>query len=103
MSNKVLKIIIFAVAILDCVLALIFSFGFNNDKKDNFVQVRQIEAQNPQMVDDLLAATPENLSKWVESNSKSLNDANEALKKDQIAQAADQLADDEMPVMEDAE
>ncbi len=84
MSNKVLKIIIFAVAILDCVLALIFSFGFNNDKKDNFVQVRQIEAQNPQMVDDLLAATPENLSKWVESNSKSLNDANEALKKDQM-------------------
>jgi hypothetical protein len=76
MSNKVLKIIIFAVAILDCLLALVFSFGFNNDKKDQFVQVRTIEAQNPQMVDELLAATPENLSAWVDSNSETIQKSN---------------------------
>lgn len=84
MSNKVLKIIIFAVAILDCLLALVFSFGFNNDKKDQFVQVRTIEAQNSQMVDELLAATPETLSAWVENNSKTIQSSNEELKAAQL-------------------
>ena len=84
MSNKVLKIIIFAVAILDCLLALVFSFGFNNDKKDQFVQVRTIEAQNPQMVDELLAATPENLSAWVDSNSETIQKSNTESKAAQL-------------------
>lgn len=84
MSNKILKIVIFAVAILDCLLALVFSFGFNNDKKDQFVQVRQIEAQNPQVVDELLTATPENLNAWIDSNSETIDKANKDLKAVQL-------------------
>lgn len=84
MSNKVLKIVIFAVAILDCLLALVFSFGFNNDKKDQFVQMRTIEAQNPQLVDELLAATPENLSAWIDSNSETIQNSNNELKAAQM-------------------
>jgi len=84
MSNKVLKIIIFAVAILDCLLALVFSFGFDNDKKEQYVQVRTVEAVNPEMVDGLLAATPENLSAWIESNGETLDKANKELKDAQM-------------------
>ena len=84
MSNKILRIIIFAVAILVCLLALVFSFRFDYDKKDQFVQVRQVEAQNPQMVDELLAATPENLSAWVSSYSEKIQNANTELKDAQL-------------------
>ena len=69
---------------MDCLLALVFSFGFNNDKKDQFVQVRQIEAQNPQVVDELLTATPENLNAWIDSNSETIDKANKDLKAVQL-------------------
>lgn len=84
MSNKIIKIIIFAVAILDCILALIFSFGFNEEKKDNYVQVQQIEAQNPTMLSDFQAATPESLPKVVKKYQDNLAKANDSLKDVQL-------------------
>lgn len=84
MSNKIIKIVIFAVAILDCILALCFSFGFNEDKKGNFFQVQQIEAQNPKMIADFLTATPESLPKVVKTYQEDLTKYNETLKAAQL-------------------
>ncbi|MCQ2284531.1 MAG: hypothetical protein MJZ57_06490 [Bacteroidales bacterium] len=84
MSNKIIKIIIFAVAILDCILALVFSFGFNEDKKDNYVQVQQIEAKAPQMLSDFQAATPESLPKVVKTYQDNLAKVNDSLKDVQL-------------------
>lgn len=41
MKNKILSIVVFAVAILDCLLALFFSFSFNEEKKDNYIKLEQ--------------------------------------------------------------
>lgn len=79
MKNKIVNIIIFAVAILDCLIALIFSFGFNEDKKDNFFQVRQIQDQCPALITDLQSATPESLPKVVETYQTTLKSFNDSL------------------------
>ena len=79
MKNKIVNIIIFAVAILDCILALVFSMNFNEDKKDNFFQARQIQAQCPALIADLQTATPENLPTVVEKYQKSLRTFNDSL------------------------
>ncbi len=84
MKNKIVNIVIFAVAILDCLIALIFAFGFNEDKKDNFFQVRQIQSQCPELVSDLQAATPESLPKVVETYQTNLRDFNDSLNKVQL-------------------
>ena len=67
MKNKIINIIIFAVAILDCILALVFAFRFDTDKKDNFIQEQQVQNACPALINDLQAATPETLSKVVET------------------------------------
>lgn len=80
MSNKIIKFIIFAVAIVDCILALTFAFGFNEEKKDNFFQAQQIEAQNPTMLSDFQTATPESLPKVIKTYQDQNAKANDSLK-----------------------
>lgn len=78
MKDKIIKIIIFAVAILDCILALAFAFSFNEDKKDSYSQAQLVQAQNPTLMADLATATPETLPDLVtkyQDEMKSLNDS----------------------------
>lgn len=84
MSNKIVKIIVFAVAILDCLIAVIFSFRFNGDKTDNYNQAMQIKANNPAMLLDLEAATPANLSQFIQKYQKNLSSYNDSLKAQQL-------------------
>ncbi|MBR0304940.1 MAG: hypothetical protein IJQ94_04785 [Bacteroidales bacterium] len=78
MRDKIIKITIFAVAILDCILALTFAFTFNEEKKDNYSQVQLIQAQNPTMLDDFATATTESLPELVakyQASNKNLSDS----------------------------
>ena len=79
MKNKIVNIIIFAVAILDCLLALFFAFRFDADKKDNFIQTQQVQAQCPALVSDLQTATPESLPKVIETYQTTLRSFNDSL------------------------
>lgn len=84
MKDKIVKFIIFAVAILDCILALVFAFGFNEDKKDNFSQTQLIKAHNPAMLNDFETATPENLPKVVATYQETLKNYGDSLKDVQL-------------------
>ena len=78
MRDKIIKITIFAVAILDCILALAFAFTFNEDKKAEYSQAQLIQAQNPTMLEDFTTATPENLPELVtkyQTSNKNLSDS----------------------------
>jgi NADH:ubiquinone oxidoreductase subunit 6 (subunit J) len=66
MSKKIINIVIFAVAIVACVSALYFSVAFDDTKKDKYYEVGDLKANNPQMLIDLAAATPENLLGFIE-------------------------------------
>jgi len=80
MKEKIIKIIIFAVAILDCILALAFAFSFNEDKKDAFSQARLVQAENPAMMADFSAATPEALPDLVTKYQDEIKNLNDSLK-----------------------
>lgn len=84
MKNKILSIVVFAVAILDCLLALFFSFSFNEEKKDNYIQARTVQEQCPALIADLQSATPESLPKVVETYQTSLRTFNDTLKAAQM-------------------
>lgn len=80
MKDKIIKIIIFAVAILDCILALAFAFTFDDDKKDAFSQARLVQAENPTMMADFTAATPEALPDLVTRYQDQIKNLNDSLK-----------------------
>ena len=80
MKDKIIKIIIFAVAILDCILALAFAFTFDDDKKDAFSQARLVQAENPAMMADLSSATPESLPDLVTKYQGDMKNLNDSLK-----------------------
>ncbi len=80
MKDRIIKIIIFAVAILDCLLALAFAFSFNEDKKDAYTQARTVQAENPKMMADLAAATPETLPDVVAQYQGEIKTLNDSLK-----------------------
>lgn len=84
MNDKIIKIIIFTVAILDCLLALVFAGSFNNDKKDSYIQVEQVKSFNPTLLSDFEAATPENLSDFLTKYQADLADRTDALKSVQM-------------------
>ncbi len=71
MKNRIITIVIFVVAILDCLLAVTFSFfSFDADKKDNYIQAQEVRAQSPQLVADLETATVESLPTVIEKYQK---------------------------------
>lgn len=81
MNNRIINIVIFAVAILACCVAVAFSFfSFDADKKDNYIQVQDIKAQNPQMIADFEAATLETLPGTIEKYQKETQERTEAQK-----------------------
>ena len=50
MKNRIINIVIFAVAILAVCVAIAFSFfSFDSDKKDSYIQAQEVKAQTPAM------------------------------------------------------
>ena len=84
MKNKIVNIIIFAVAILDCLLALFFAFRFDDQKKENFIQAQQIQSKCPQLLSDLQTATTETLPAVVETYQTDLRAFNDSLNSVQL-------------------
>lgn len=84
MRDRIIKITIFAVAILVCLIALIFSFRFDDKKKDNYIQVQLVQAQNPTMLNELATATPESLPKLVTKYQDDIKNINDSLKDVQL-------------------
>lgn len=84
MKNKIISIVIFAVAILDCLLALFFASSFNEEKKDSYIQARTVQEQCPALVADIQSATTESLPKVVETYQTSLRSFNDTLKAAQM-------------------
>lgn len=85
MNYKIVKYITFAVAIIGILLACWFSYvAFDNDKKDSYFQVQKIEQQNPAMLADFQAATPENLPEVVAKYQKEMADYNKELNEKQL-------------------
>ncbi len=85
MKNRIINIVIFAVAILACIVAIVFSFfSFDADKKDNYIQAQEVKAQSPQMVADFETATLETLPTVIEKYQKETQDRKENLKSVQM-------------------
>ena len=81
MENRIVKIVIFVVAILACLVAIGFSFfSFDSEKKENYIQVQDVKAQSPEMVADLETSTLENLPSVIEKYQKETQTRNENLK-----------------------
>jgi hypothetical protein len=66
MSKKIINIVIFVVAIVACAAALYFAVAFDDTKKDKYYEVGELKANNPQMLIDLAATTPEKLPGFIE-------------------------------------
>jgi len=62
--KKIINIIIFTVAGLACLLALIF-VGVYQDDKAIFDEVSLVRERTPQAVDDLLTVTHETLPQYI--------------------------------------
>ena len=85
MKERIIKIVIFAVAILVCILAITFSFFlFDDSKKENYIQTQEIKSQTPKMVADFETATVENLPVLIEQYQKDMQDRNVNLKSVQL-------------------
>ena len=71
MKNRIITIVIFAVAILACCLAVAFSFfSFDADKKVEYIQTQEVRAQSPEQVAELQTATLESLPSVIEKYQK---------------------------------
>lgn len=85
MKNRIITIVIFAVAILACLVAIAFSFfSFDADNKENYIQAQEVKAQAPEMVAEFETATLETLPSVIEKNQKETQERSENLKKVQM-------------------
>lgn len=85
MKNRIITIVIFAVAILACCLAVVFSFfSFDADKKVEYIQTQEVRAQSPEQVTELQTATLESLPSVIEKYQKENQERSENLKSVQL-------------------
>ena len=85
MKSRIINIVIFVVAILAVCVAIAFSFfSFDADKKDSYIQVREVNALTPEMVSDFETATVESLPSVIEKYQKENQTRSENLKKVQL-------------------
>jgi len=85
MKDRIIKIVIFVVAILACVLAIAFSFfSFDADKKENYIQAQEVKAQTPEMVSDFETATLETLPSVIEKYQKETQERSDKLRDAQL-------------------
>lgn len=64
MRNKIVSLLIFAVAGIACILAILFVIGFDQDNVAKYNEIGLINEKNPTMLVDFQAATPETLSEF---------------------------------------
>jgi hypothetical protein len=84
MSKKIVNIIIFVVAIVACFAALYFSLFFDDTKTDKYYEVANLKENNPQMLIDFAATTPENLPGFVEKYQQVATQQNADLKEEEL-------------------
>jgi len=85
MKNRIINIVIFAVAILACLVAVAFSFfSFDADKKENYIQTQQVKEQTPEMVAEFETATVESLPTVIEKYQNETQERNTNLKSVQM-------------------
>lgn len=65
-TGKIIKFVIFAVAIIACLLSIWFAAAFDQDKMANYNEATVVNQNNPAMIDALLALTPEKIPAFVE-------------------------------------
>lgn len=76
--KKIANIIVLVIALAACIVAFIFAGKFDEKKQDKYYATLQVKECHPEMVTDLLAATPDNLSEYVNQYQK-LIDSTETL------------------------
>lgn len=74
MTRKIINIVIFALAAIACVLAIIFAATFDSDKINQYKAVGVLHDNNPELLSELSAATPETLSAYVEKSQSVANE-----------------------------
>lgn len=82
--KNIVKIIIFVVAIITCILAVMFAAKFDQEKMANYNEARVVNDNNPEMVAAFEATTPENLPAFVEQYRTEGAKLSEALKAHQV-------------------
>ena len=66
MTRRIVNIVIFAIAAIACVLAIIYAAMFDSDKINQYKAVGVLHDNNPELLSDLSATTPETLPAYVE-------------------------------------
>ena len=66
MTRRIVNIVIFAIAAIACVLAIIYAAMFDSDKINQYKAVGVLHDNNKELLADLSAATPETLPAYVE-------------------------------------
>ncbi|MEG1555729.1 MAG: hypothetical protein RR356_03280, partial [Bacteroidales bacterium] len=84
MSNKIVKIIVFTVAIVTCLTTIWFVVGFKQDKVTSYEENFIIKENNPEVLVAFRAVTPENLSAFVEKYQKDASTLSSELKENQL-------------------
>lgn len=84
MKNNIVKIIIFAVAIVTCILSIWFCTKFDQDKVANYNEATKVNQNNPEMIAALEAMTLENLPAFVEQYRAEGTTLSEELKAQQL-------------------
>jgi magnesium-transporting ATPase (P-type) len=64
--KNIVKIIIFVVAIVACLLAVWFATSFDQDKLDKYSEAQAVNNANPEMIAAFSATTPESLPAFVD-------------------------------------
>lgn len=82
--KNIVKIIIFVVAIITCILAVMFAAKFDQEKMANYNEARVVNDNNPEMVAAFEATTPENLPAFVEQYRTEGAQLSETLKAHQV-------------------
>ena len=68
MTRRIVNIVIFAIAAIACVLAIIYAAMFDSDKINQYKAVGVLHDNNPELLSDLSATTPETLPAYVEKS-----------------------------------
>ena len=66
MTRRIVNIVIFAIAAIACVLAIIYAAMFDSDKINQYKAVGVLHDNNPELISELSATTPETLPAYVE-------------------------------------
>jgi len=85
MTRKIINIVIFAVAILACVLTIVFAAMFDSAKLTQYKAVNVLHDNNQAILDELVAATPENLNAYVEKSQAIYNELDASIRSEKKA------------------